>query len=46
MINTHKGLHRPTHLPFGVSSMSAIFQLKLSKYSGVYQWFFVGWIIF
>ena len=39
MINTHKGLYRPTHLPFGVSSMSPIFQLKLSKYSGVYQWF-------
>ena len=30
-INRHKGLLRPTRLPFGVASASAIFSQKLSK---------------
>ena len=30
-INTHKGFYRPTRLPFGVSSASAIFQSKIEK---------------
>ena len=41
-INTHKGLFRPTRLPFGVSSASAIFssaerEVKDSRRSGMYQ---------
>ena len=31
-INTQKGLYRPTGLPFGVSSASAIFQSKIERY--------------
>ena len=30
-INTHKSLYRPTPLPFGVSSASAIFQSKIEQ---------------
>ena len=30
-INTHKGLYRPTRLPFGVSSTSAICQSKIEQ---------------
>ena len=30
-INTHKGLYRPTRLPFGVSSVSAIFESKIEQ---------------
>ena len=30
-INSHKSLYRPTRLPFGVSSASAIFQSKLEQ---------------
>ena len=30
-INTHKGLHRPTRLPFGVSSALAIFQSEIEQ---------------
>ena len=30
-INTHEGLYRPSRLPFGVSSVSAIFQSKIEQ---------------
>ena len=30
-INSHKSLYRPTRLPFGVSSASAIFQSKIEQ---------------
>ena len=31
LINTHKGLFRYTHLPFGVASAPAVFQREMNK---------------
>ena len=31
IVNTHKGLYRPTHLPFGVASSMTIFQSKIEQ---------------